>query len=195
MHPGEGSSAPDSPKTSYSHICSRNAPSMSVNVGVILFSYHGRSRSTCEPPWPCTLYHRIVSEPTNQAIGCARSTLRSLQTWGSCNPKYCLLSKNASSTHQRRQYPRMTNPPGAVGSVVPDPSSRHCPEGSRTSTTATGSVLLPRYQSTSRITCTRNSRLTLGNAISRSSTGYVPGSPIIASGVGSRPPFLRRRPR
>src|SRR3954453_20257476 len=125
MHPGEGSSAPDSPKTSYSHICSRNAPSMSVNVGGILFSYHGRSRSTCEPSCPCTLYHKIVSEPTNQAIGCARSTLRSLQTRGSCNPKYCLLSKNASSTHQRRQYPRMTNRAEAVGWVVTNASPRH----------------------------------------------------------------------
>ena len=46
MHSGEGVFSPDSPKTSYSHICKRNAPSMSVNVGVILWGYHGRSRST-----------------------------------------------------------------------------------------------------------------------------------------------------
>jgi hypothetical protein len=46
MDSGEGVFSPDSPKTSYSHICNRNAPSMSVNVGVTLSRYHGRSRST-----------------------------------------------------------------------------------------------------------------------------------------------------
>ena len=109
MHSGEGAFSPVSPKISCSHICNRNAPSMSVNVGVTLVLYHGRSRWTWEPLCPSRQYHRIVSDARNHAIGCARSTLRSLQTWGSCNPKCCLLSKNASSTLQRRQYPWMTN--------------------------------------------------------------------------------------
>src|SRR5512135_3445733 len=33
---GEGTSVPDGPKTSYCHICNRNAPNMSVNVGLTL---------------------------------------------------------------------------------------------------------------------------------------------------------------
>src|SRR3954471_11216807 len=103
MHSGEGVSSPVSPKTSYSHICSRSAPSMSVNVGVTFAVYHGRSRSTWEPSWPFRQYHRTVSDPMNHAIGCARSTLRALHTRGSCNPRCCLLSKNASFTLHRRQ--------------------------------------------------------------------------------------------
>src|SRR5829696_1607925 len=129
---------------------------MSVNVGVTFVVYHGRSLTTCEPSWPSMQYHRIVSDPMNHAIGCARSTLRSLQTRGSCRPKCCLLSKNASSTHHLRQYPEITNGAEAVGSVDTKASSRQWPRGSRTRTTITGSVLLPRYQSTSRMTCTRS---------------------------------------
>src|SRR4051794_20334249 len=72
-------------------------------------------------------YHRIVSDPTNHAIGCARSTLRALHTRGSCSPRNCLLSKNASSTLQRRQYPLITNAAEALGSVATSASSRHCP--------------------------------------------------------------------
>src|SRR3954447_26311434 len=144
---------------------------MSVNVGVTLSSYHGRSRSTWAPSWPFTQYHRIDSEPTNHAIGCARSTLRSLHTCGSCRPRNCLLSKNASSTHHLRQYPRITKVAETVGSVDTSASSRHWPDGSRTSTTITGSVLLPLYQSTSRITCTRSSRDCFGKAIVSSSAG------------------------
>lgn len=49
MHSSEGSSSSDSPKTVYSHICNRSAPSMSVKVGVTLALYHGRSLTTCEP--------------------------------------------------------------------------------------------------------------------------------------------------
>src|SRR4051812_41258362 len=144
---------------------------MSVNVGLTFFPYHGRSRSTCDPSCPSTQYHRIVIEPTNHAIGCARSTLRSLHTRGSCRPRNCLLSKNASSTHHLRQYPRITNCAETVGSVDTNASSRHWPDGSRTSTTITGSVLHPWYQSTSRITCTRSSRDRLGNSTVRSSAG------------------------
>mgnify|MGYP003296207255 CR=1 FL=1 len=36
MTSGEGASVPEGPKTSYCHICNRNAPNMSVNVGVTL---------------------------------------------------------------------------------------------------------------------------------------------------------------
>ena len=36
MTSGEGVSVPEGPKTSYCHICNRNAPNMSVNVGVTL---------------------------------------------------------------------------------------------------------------------------------------------------------------
>ena len=46
---GEGTSSPDSPKTVYSHICNRSAPSMSVNVGVTFVVYQGRSLTTWEP--------------------------------------------------------------------------------------------------------------------------------------------------
>src|SRR5215218_9100982 len=144
---------------------------MSLNVCVTLAPYHGRSLSTCEPSWPTRQYHRTVSEPTNHAIGCARSTLRSLHTRGSCSPRNCLLSKNADSTLHLRQYPRITNAAEALGSVATSASSRHWPDGSRTSTTITGSVLLPLYQSTSRITCTRNSRSCFGKAIFISSAG------------------------
>src|ERR1700710_1275387 len=144
---------------------------MSVKVGVILFSYQGRSLSTWDPSWPFRQYHRIVSEPTNHAIGCARSTLRSLHTCGSCRPRNCLLSKNASSTHHLRQYPRITKAAETVVSVDTSASSRHWPNGSRTSTTITGSVLLPLYQSTSRITCTRSSLACFGKGIVRSSAG------------------------
>src|SRR3954463_48259 len=102
---------------------------MSVNVGVTFVVYQGRSFTTWEPLWPSRQYHRIVSEPTNHAIGCARSTLRSLHTRGSCRPRNCLLSKNASSTHHLRQYPRITNCAETVGSVDTNASSRHlaCP--------------------------------------------------------------------
>src|SRR3954464_5743788 len=103
---------------------------MSVNVGVTLSSYHGRSLSTCEPSWPFAQYHRIVSEPTNHAIGCARSTLRPLHTRGSCRPRNCLPPKNPSSTHHLRQYPRITNSAETVGSVDTNASSRHRPDGS-----------------------------------------------------------------
>src|SRR3954454_12211331 len=144
---------------------------MSVNVGLTFLSYHGRSRSTWDPSWPFTQYQRIVSEPMNHAIGCARSTLRSLHTRGSCRPRYCLLSKNASSTHHLRQYPRITKLAETLGSVDTNASSRHCPSGSRISTTITGSVLLPWYQSTSRITCTRSSRDCFGKSIVRNSAG------------------------
>src|SRR3954447_16504065 len=65
MHSGEGTSSPVSPKTLYSHICSRSAPSMSVNVGVTFAVYHGRSLSTCEPSWPFRQYHRTATAPTN----------------------------------------------------------------------------------------------------------------------------------
>src|SRR3954468_15953909 len=132
---------------------------MSVNVGVTFVVYQGRSLTTWEPLWPSRQYHRIVSDPMNHAIGCARSTLRSLQTRGSCSPRNCLLSKNASSTLHLRQYPRITNAAEAVESVATNASSRHWPSGSRTKTTVTGSVLLPRYHRTSRMTCTRSSRV------------------------------------
>ena len=36
MTSGEGASVPEGPKTSYCHICNRNVPNMSVNVGVTL---------------------------------------------------------------------------------------------------------------------------------------------------------------
>src|SRR4051812_32845602 len=144
---------------------------MSVNVGVTFVVYQGRSLTTWEPLWPSRQYHRIVSEPTNHAIGCARSTLRSLHTRGSCSPRNCLLSKNASSTLHLRQYPRITKTAETVASVETSASSRHWPNGSRISTTITGSVLLPLYQSTSRITCTRSSRACFGKGIVRSSAG------------------------
>src|SRR5947209_14628963 len=120
---------------------------MSVNVGITLPSYHGRSLSTCDPSWPFTQYHRTVSEPTNHAIGCARSTLRSLHTLGSCSPRNCLLSKDARSRLHLRQYPWITNAAEALGSVATSASSRHCPRGSRTSTTVTGSSPQPVYHS------------------------------------------------
>ena len=59
----------------------------------------------------------------------------------------------------------------ALGSVDTSASSRHCPDGSRTRTTITGSVLLPLYQSTSRITCTRSSFAPFGKSIVTSSAG------------------------
>jgi hypothetical protein len=65
----------------------------------------------------------------------------------------------------------MTNGAEAVGSVATSASSRHAPRGSRISTTITGSVLLPRYQSTSRITWTRNLRVSFGKAIFKTSAG------------------------
>src|SRR5512147_315368 len=136
---------------------------MSLNVGVTLQGYQGRSRSTCAPAWPATVYHSTVSVPTNHAIGCARSTLRSLHTLGSCSPKYCLLSKNASSMLHLRQYPWIRNTAEAFGSVATSASSRHWPSGSRTSTTITGSSPHPVYHSTSRTTWTRRRRSSLGN--------------------------------
>src|SRR5512135_121081 len=48
-HSGEGTSAPEAPETRCCHICNRNAPSMSLNVGVTLCRYHERCRSTCAP--------------------------------------------------------------------------------------------------------------------------------------------------
>src|SRR5262249_49451185 len=60
-HSGEGVSSPVSPKISCSHICNRNAPSMSENVGVTLLLYQGRSRWTWEPSCPSRQYHRIVT--------------------------------------------------------------------------------------------------------------------------------------
>src|SRR5512135_1456228 len=48
-HSGEGPSAPEAPETRCCHICNRNAPSMSLNVGVTLCGYHERCRSTCAP--------------------------------------------------------------------------------------------------------------------------------------------------
>src|SRR5512142_2118018 len=116
---------------------------MSLNVGRTFCLYQERSRSTCAPAWPLTVYHRIVSVPTNHAIGCARSTLRWLQTRGSCRPKYCLLSKNVSSILHLRQYPWITNAADTFGSVATSASSRHWPSGSRTSTTSTGLSLAP----------------------------------------------------
>src|SRR5512135_3118434 len=148
MHAGEGSSSSDPPKSSYSHICNRSAPSMSVNVGMIFAVYHGRSLTTCDLSWPFKQSHRIVSDPTNHVIGCAPSTLRSLQTRGSCPPRCCLLSKHASSALHLRQDPEMTNSAVTVGSVATRAWSRHSPAGSRTRTTATGSALHPRYHST-----------------------------------------------
>src|SRR5947209_19442954 len=118
---------------------------MSQSVGVTFRVYQGRSLSTCAPAWPLTAYHSTVSVPTNHAIGCARSTLRSLQTRGSCRPKYCLLSKNASSILHLRQYPWITNAAEALGSVATSTSSRHWPSGSRTSTTTTGLSPQPVY--------------------------------------------------
>src|SRR5512147_548289 len=118
---------------------------MSLNVGLTFRLYQERPRSTCAPAWPLTAYHRIVSAPTNHAIGCARSTLRSLQTRGSCRPRYCLLSKNASSMLHLRQYPWITNAADTLGSVATSASSRHWPSGSRTSTTVTGSSPQPVY--------------------------------------------------
>src|SRR3982751_301736 len=119
---------------------------MSLNVGLTLWGYHDRSRSNGSPACPDTAYHKIVSVPTNQAIGCARSTLRSLQTRGSCRPRYCLLSKNASSILHLRQYPWIVNAAETVGSVATRASSRHWPSGSRTSTTTTGLSPQPVYQ-------------------------------------------------
>src|SRR5512135_781756 len=170
-HSGEGTSAPEAPETRCCHICNRNAPSMSLNVGVTLWRYQGRCRSTCGPDRPLTAYHRTASVPTNHAIGCARSTLRSLQTLGSCRPKYCLLSKNASSMLHLRQYPWMTNAAETFGSVATSASSRQCPSGSRTSTTTTGSSPHQVYHNTSRTTWTRRRRSTLGNEIISSWAG------------------------
>jgi hypothetical protein len=65
----------------------------------------------------------------------------------------------------------MTKAAVALGSVDTKASSRHRPRGSRTSTTITGSVLLPRYQRMSRITCTRNSFVCFGKAIVINSAG------------------------
>src|SRR5512142_49310 len=48
-HSGAGTSAPEAPETRCCHICNRNAPSMSLNVGVTLCGYHERCRSTCAP--------------------------------------------------------------------------------------------------------------------------------------------------
>src|SRR5262245_29771550 len=167
---------------------------MSLNVGTTFRAYQGRSLSTCAPAWPPAAYHSTVSVPTNHAIGCARSTLRALHTRGSCNPRYCLLSKNASSILHRRQYPWITNTAETVGSVATSASSRHCPSGSRTSTIITGSPPHPVYHRMSRTTWTRRRRSALGNRIVRTRAGYVAGSSIIACGVGSRLPFLGGRP-
>src|SRR6185295_6228318 len=98
---------------------------MSANVGVLFVVYHGRSLSTCEPSRPATAYHRTVRLWTNHAIGWARSTLPALHTWGSCRPSSCLLSKNATSTLQRRQYPAITNSAEASELVASNASSRH----------------------------------------------------------------------
>src|SRR5512135_1151169 len=135
---------------------------MSLNVGATFWAYQGRSRSTRAPAWPLTAYHSTVNEPTNHAIGCARSTLRSLHTLGSCRPRYCLLSKNAGSILHLRQYPWMTNAAETVGSVATNTSSRHWPSGSRTRTTATGSTPQPVYHRTSRTIWTRTQRSSLG---------------------------------
>src|SRR5512135_833168 len=167
---------------------------MSLNVGVTFRGYQGRCRSTCAPAWPPAAYHSTVSVPTNHAIGCARSTLRSLHTLGSCSPRYCLLSKNAGSILHLRQYPRMTNAAEADGSVATNTSSRHWPSRSRIRTTTTGATPQPVYHKTSRTTWTRRRRSSLGNRIACNRAGYVAGSSIIAEGVGSRSPFLRGRP-
>src|SRR6516162_2498367 len=134
---------------------------MSLNVGTTRRAYQGRSLSTCAPAWPLVAYHSTVSVPTNHAIGCARSTLRSLHT---------------------------------LGSVATSASSRHCPSGSRTNTTVTGLSPHPVYHSTSRTTWTRRRRSALGSEIVRCRAGYAAVSSIIASGVGSRSPFLGGRP-
>src|SRR5512147_333448 len=167
---------------------------MSLNVGLTFRGYQERSLSTCAPAWPPAAYHSTVSVPTNHAIGCARSTLRSLHTLGSCRPRYCLLSKNAGSILHLRQYPWMTNAAETFGSVATSTSSRHWPSGSRTRTTATGSSPQPVYHKISRTTWTRRQRLSLGNRIICNSAGYLAVSSIIANGVGSRRPFLAGRP-
>src|SRR3954463_8226615 len=167
---------------------------MSLNVGVTFVGYQERSRSTRAPAWPPDAYHSTVSVPTNHAIGCARSTLRSLHTLGSCSPRYRLLSKNASSILHLRQYPWMANVADTLGSVATNTSSRHRPSGSRTRTNTTGSTPQPVYHKTSRTTWTRRQRSSLGNGIVCNSAGYVAVSSIIASGVGRRRPFLAGRP-
>ena len=75
------------------------------------------------------------------------------------------------STLQRRQYPWRMNSAETLGSVATRASSRHWPSGSRTSTTITGSVLHPRYQSTSRMTWSRSSRVVLGKTTVWTSAG------------------------
>src|SRR5512142_1579689 len=167
---------------------------MSLNVGLTFRGYQERSLSTCAPAWPPAAYHSTVSVPTNHAIGCARSTLRALHTLGSCSPRYCLLSKNASSILHLLQYPWIRNAAETLGSVATSVSSRHWPSGSRTSTTITGLSPQPVYHNTSRTTWTRRRRASLGNWIVRNRAGYVAVSSIIASGVGSRFPFLGGRP-
>src|SRR5512135_2800891 len=144
---------------------------MALNVGVTFRGYQERSLSTCAPAWPPAAYHSTVSVPTNHAIGCARSTLRSLHTLGSCSPRYCLLSKNASSMLHLRQYPWITNAADTLGSVATSASSRHWPSGSRTSTTITGLSLHPVYHRTSPTTWMRSRRRSLGNSISSSCAG------------------------
>src|SRR5688572_4055756 len=147
------------------HRFRRNAPNMSAKVGVFFVVYHGRSRRTCLPLLPTAAYHTTLALNTNHDIGCARSTLRAQRTCGSCKPTNCLLSWNATSILQRRQYPLTTNSALTSALVANSASSRHTPLGSRTSTSVTGSVLLPAYHSTFRTTCTRNRRLWLANSI------------------------------
>src|SRR5512142_994899 len=81
---------------------------MSLNVGVTLWRYQGRCRSTCGPDRPLTAYHRTASVPTNHAIGCARSTLRSLRPEATASGR---VTRRASSD------PACLAPPRGIGSA------------------------------------------------------------------------------
>jgi len=136
------------PKTSYSHICNRSAPSMSVNVGITFVPYHGRSLTTCEPSWPFTQYHRIVSDPRTTPSGAlAPRSARSTPAGRAARGAACCRKTRVPHTIFG-SIPGSPNGAEDRRSVATSASSRPLARGSRTSTTSTGSVLLPRYQST-----------------------------------------------
>src|SRR5580704_748086 len=175
------------------HNCSRHAANMSANVGVGLSRYHGRCRCAFGPCRPAIAYQHTTREPTNHAIGPARSTDAAHHTCGSWKPSNCLASQKATSTLHRRQYPVMTSTAGSVTSVQTNASSRHCPAGSCTSTTCTACGPAVAYQQTPVTTLMANSRSTpLLKLIVSFRDGQCRSSANISRGVGNRRPCCFR---
>ncbi len=141
MHSGEGTSSPASPASPPTSAAAARSSIRERRARLVAIP----RRSAMHVSTLMTLQAIPTgssASPRTTPSGAARSTLRSLRTRGSCKPRCCLLSKNASSTLQRRQWPRMRDSAVAVGSVATS-THPHCPSGSRIRTTTTGSGLAP----------------------------------------------------